>query len=531
MNPQLTQTKPDTPMKLKLRTYKNFFAGLLTIFFVLPLSSCASLFSVGPNYQPPLESSPSTYKADELGHWSVGKLLDKAPSIAWWQIFKDEQLNSLEEKVGSQNQKIKAAYARVAQARALARLDRSFLMPTVNTDGFWFRARTAKNQLPGPGGVQFDQMGTPVDLSYEVDLWGRVRRSFEGARAEAQASYADLFAMQLTQESDLAEDYFTLRALDEQIGQMNSIVEINQSKVELEKQNYAAGLASQMETNDRKARLEIMKTQLAQLLAQREKLENAIAVLAGENPSQFKLASLQVGAWHVEPPSIPAGLPSELLERRPDVSAAERVLASSNAQIGVAKAAFFPVVTLTGSGGYISSSVDSLFNWSDRAWSIGPSVSLPIFNGGRIMANLAHARSSYQEALAKYRDQVLLAFCEVENAFVASQRLNEQFASTDQAAQAQEANSNLSKIRFEAGLGDHFELDDSTEVALSLRQQAWEIAGQRMVATVEIIKSLGGGWDAHSAFGSSRDKGKTIVISEVRDPSTGKILLKNYKPQ
>jgi multidrug efflux system outer membrane protein len=461
----------------------------------------AMLPEVGPDYVAPTNSAFAAYKAEELGNWSNGKLLDKIETKAWWEIYHDTELNELEAKLLKQNQQLKAAYARLNQARATARVDRSFLLPTVDANGFWTRTHTALTQVPGPGNVNFTQMGTPLDLSYEVDLWGRVRRSFESARAEAQASDADYYGLRLTQLSDLAEDYFTLRSIDDKIASQLQIVQSRSSQLELGMKLRESGLDSESDLNNRKVQLDAANTEFAALKLHRDQLENAIAVLVGENPSSFHLPVQTGTKWNSDLPQIPAGLPSELLERRPDISSAERELAAANARIGVAKAAFFPVVTLTGSGGYISADVDSLFNWPSRAWSIGPSVSLPLFSGGRNRANLGRAKAAYDEAIAKYRDRVLVAFSEVENSFVAIERVSQEQESAQKSTDELNENLKLSRQRLAIGLADQIEVFESEQAFLNSNKQLSELKSQHLIATVEAFKALGGGWDAKQEYG------------------------------
>jgi multidrug efflux system outer membrane protein len=333
-------------------------------------------------------------------------------------------------------------------------------------------------------------------LSYEVDLWGRVRRSFESARAEAQASHADYYGLTLTQRADLAEDYFTLRSLDDQIASQGQIVRSRSEELQLGLKLREHGLESESELNGWKVQMNMAIGDLAGKKLHRDQLENAIAVLVGENPSNFHIPVQTGDKWSPDMPAVPAGLPSELLERRPDVSAAERELAAANARIGVAKAAFFPVITLTGEGGYLSGGVDSLFNWSSHAWSIGPSVSLPLFAGGRNRAGLARATAAYAEAIAKYRDRVLVAFSEVENSFIALQRVGQEQDSAQKATGELEDNLRLSRQRLASGLSDQIEVFEVEQSYWNSDQRLSELKSQHLTATVEAIKSLGGGWNA-----------------------------------
>jgi multidrug efflux system outer membrane protein len=374
------------------------------------------------------------------------------------------------------------------------------MLPTIDANGYWTRYHTSSDMKFGPPDSTFTQVGTPLDLSYEVDLWGRVRRSFEAARSEAQASDADYYGLLLTQSADLAEDYFTLRSLDEQINLQAQIVQDRTNQVELQSKLRSKGVSSESDLNNQKVLLDAAKANLAALQLSRDNLENAIAVLVGENPSSFHLDKLEDAKWNPSVPQIPAGLPSDLLERRPDISSSERSLAAANARIGVAKAAFFPVVTLTGSGGFLSADAMSLFNWSKAAWSIGPSVSLPIFAGGRNRANLSHAKAGYDEALAQYREKVLVAFSEVENSFNAMQRVSHQKESIQNAASELGANLTFTKKLVVAGLADQIEARESEQAYQTTAAQLSELKSQHLITTVETIKALGGGWDAKKEY-------------------------------
>ncbi len=267
------------------------------------------------------------------------------------------------------------------QSRATARVARSALLPNLNADPSFSRQGYSPNKVPTFGNLTVNTFSAPLDLSYEVDLWGRVRRGFESARDEAQASVAALNTVLLTLQADVAENYFTLRALDAEIATVAGNVNLRREQVRLVRFREQNGLGNALEIAQAETELANADAESASLAKHRDELENAIAILVGSNPSGFRLAALTEAGWKVQPPEIPAGLPADLLERRPDVSEAERQLAAANAKIGIAKAAFFPVLTLTGSGGFLSADADTLFNWNSRTWSIGPSLSLPIFAG------------------------------------------------------------------------------------------------------------------------------------------------------
>jgi multidrug efflux system outer membrane protein len=341
-------------------------------------------------------------------------------------------------------------------------------------------------------------------MSYEIYLWGRVRRSFESARAEASASAATYYNILLTLESDVAQNYFLLRSLDAEIGTVTSTVGLRKEQVQLVRSRFEGGIGNELDVARAETELATTEAEAASLAKRRAELENALAILVGANPAVFKLAALETNAgWNPLPPAIPAGLPGELLERRPDVATAERELASANARIGVAKAAFFPVVRLTGSGGYLSGDIDNLFNWESRVWSIGPSVSLPIFAGGRNRAEYKRSKAAYQEAIAKYRQQILVAFSEVENSLAGVHHLSNQAAAQNRAVASARRAAELATERYRSGLVSYLEVVDASRDALQAERGSAQLTGQRLITSVQLIKALGGGWSEQQLVASS----------------------------
>jgi multidrug efflux system outer membrane protein len=395
----------------------------------------ANRFCRRPDFEPPTNAIPQTYKAAEFGHWKIGATLDNVPKGNWWELFGDTNLDALETQARQANQQLKAAVARVDEARATARVARSEFLPTVDFNPSYQRERYSPNQVPSFGNVTANTFSTPLDLSYEVDIWGRVRRNFESSRADAQASLAEFYNVLLTLNSDVAQNYFSLRSLDAEIATVARTVALRHEQVRLVSGRFQGGVGNNLDVAQAQTDLATTEADAASLAQRRDQLENAIAILVGQNPSAFKLSALTETNWNPQPPEIPAGLPADLLERRPDVAQAERLLASANAKIGVAKAAFFPVVTLTGSGGYLSADVSTLFNWESRVWTFGPGVSLPIFSGGRNQANYRRSQAAYQEAVANYRQQVLVAFGDVENSLSGIRHLAEQSEAQERAVQ------------------------------------------------------------------------------------------------
>ena len=469
-------------------------ATLLLLFVVTPAH--ASWLAVGPDYRPPTNSVPGNYKAIEPGSWKEGQPLDTVPKGNWWEVFGDTNLNALEAQALRANQGLKAAVARVDQARATARVARSDLLPSLNLAPSFTRQRYSPNTEPSFGSLTANTFSTPLDLSYEVDLWGRVRRGFESARADAQASLAEYYNVLLTLQSDVAQNYFALRSLDAEIATVTGTVDLRREQVKLVRSRFVGGIGSQLEVAQAETELATTEAEAASLAQRRDELENAVAILVGRIPSDFRLPSRSAGNRAPQPPEIPAGLPADLLERRPDVAAAERQLASANARIGVAKAAFFPVLTLTGSGGYVSGDLESLFNWDSRTWSIGPSLSLPIFAGGRNRASYRRSQAAFAEAVARYRQQVLVAFGDVENSLADIRHLADQAVAQQRAVTSARRAADLAEDRYRSGIVSYIEVVDANRDALTSERANAQLAGQQLIASVQLIKALGGGWEA-----------------------------------
>jgi hydrophobe/amphiphile efflux-1 (HAE1) family protein/NodT family efflux transporter outer membrane factor (OMF) lipoprotein len=470
-------------------------AGVVALALLLTVSSAtAGLLTVGPDYKQPTNSVPASYKAVELGEWKEGRPLDDVTKGSWWEIFADADLNGLESQALNANQDLKAAFARVDQARAVARVARSELLPTVNFEPSLVRQRSSPNVQPSFGPLTADTISVPLDLSYEVDLWGRVRRAFQSARADAQASLAEFYNVLLTLQADVAQNYFALRALDAEIATVAGTVDLRKEQVRLVRSRFEGGIGSELDIARAETELATTEAEAASLAQQRAELENALAILTGANPTSFRMAAYTVDNWNPQPPVIPAGLPADLLERRPDVAEAERQLAAASANIGVAKAAFFPVLTLTGSGGYASADFDTLFKWDSRTWSIGPSLSLPIFAGGRNRANYKRSQAAFQEAVAHYRQQVLVAFGDVENNLSGIRHLIDQAAAQQRAVTSARRAADLATDRYRSGIVSYIEVVDASRDALSAERANAQLAGQRLIAAVQLIKALGGGW-------------------------------------
>jgi len=493
-------------------------AGATTITLLLVVGSLAAgPLTVGPDYKPPTNAAPDRYKAEDLGDWKQGSPLDHVPKGAWWEVFGDDSLNELERRATESNQDLMAAIARVDQARASARVARGELFPSLDANPSWKRERFSPNQVPSFGDITANTIRIPLDLSYEIDLWGRVRRGFESARADAQASVAALHNALLTLQGDVAQNYFLLRAIDAEISTMTRTVELRKEQVQLVRSRFEGGIGNELDVARAETELAGAEADAASLAKRRAELENAIAVLVGANPAAFRLSSRDAVDWKPKTPVIPYGLPSDLLERRPDVAEAERQLASANARIGIAKAAFFPVLRLTGSGGYVSADIDNLFNWEGRIWSIGPSLSLPIFAGGRNRASLKRSRSVFEEAIAKYRQRILIAFGEVENSLAGLHHLSIQAAAQDRALASSRRAGELAGERYRAGIVSYLEVVDANRATLQTERASVQLTGQRLVATVQLVKALGGGWKEEHLF-VDRKPGSDSETSNPNEP-------------
>jgi multidrug efflux system outer membrane protein len=432
-----------------------------------------------------------------LGTWKQAVPADAIARGDWWSVFNDEVLNDLERQAAENNQDLKAAIARVTQARALARNAKADFFPSLALDPSASRSRTSDNVLnafPHPQGNDFR---VPLDLSYELDLWGRVRRSFEAANADAQARLAVFENTLLVLKADVAQNYFALRTLDAERAILRNTLGLRRDALTLVKARFERGAASELDASRAETELNSTEAELLAVDRHRSEVEHALAVLVGKTASDFSVKELPLDRA-VLPPVIPAGLPSELLERRPDIAEAERALAASNARIGVAKAAFFPVVRLTGLAGFESMDVDTLFNWESRAWSIGPSITLPLFQGGRNRANLKRSQAVYDENVAGYRQRILIAFREVQDALTGARLLSEQSEAQERSRASARRTADISNTRYRAGLVSYLEVVDSERTALAAERESARVAGQRLITSVQLIKALGGGWgDSH----------------------------------
>jgi outer membrane protein, multidrug efflux system len=460
----------------------------------LPLIIGMTACSFAPPYEVP--SAPmAAENYQESRDWKVAQPRDAAPRGDWWGIFNDPQLNELESAAGNANQNLKAAFARLQQARADTRIARADLFPQLSAQSSVVRARTSANSpryLPGfpTTGTDYD---VEADLSYEIDLWGRVRNEVASHKAIQQASAADLASMTLSVQAELATDYFTLRSRDRQQVLLDETVADYEAALRLEQNLFKGGAVPLSDLAQARAQLETARTEAADNNLSRAQTEHAIAVLIGVNPSGYQLLPNPLPA-DITAPAIDPGLPSSLLERRPDVAQAERLVASANAQIGVARAAYFPQFNLTGAAGYNSVHAYDWLSAPSRFWSIGPEVTLPIFEGGRLVATTERAKAAYQEQVASYRNTVLTAYQDVEDNLAAQRQLAQEEQTQVAAVEATATASTQAQHRYSAGAVTYLEVSVVETQLLQAQLSAVNIQLRRLNATVLLVKSLGGGW-------------------------------------
>ena len=471
--------------------------GFRTAFLgALVLAGCA----VGPDYQrPPPSAVPAAWKAGSP--WKEGQPRDAEIKQNFWEIFDDPVLTGLEQEATTNSPDLRAAFERVEQSRAVARISRADLMPALSFDPNGNRAHYSESRPAQPGslvlGYSANDFVLPLDLSYEVALWGRVRRSFRAAREQAQASAAAYQNVLLSLQADVAQTYFMIRSIDLDRHVVAETIELRKKNLTLVEALHQGGADSALDVGQAQTELASAEADLVGLELQRAQLENALAVLCGQTSSSFSLAETD---RLYQPPEIPIGLPADLLERRPDVAEAERSMAAASEGIGIAKAAFFPSIQLTGTAGVESAQLKDIFNWENRIWSIGPNINLPLFEGGRNRAGVERAEAAYQEAVAQYRSQVLVAFHEVEDGLVGLRLLKEQFEDQTRAVDAAKQVADLSRNRYKEGLASYFEVVLADRTALENQILAYQLNGQRIVTTILLIKALGGGWKADNAM-------------------------------
>jgi len=454
------------------------------------LAGCA----VGPNYHRPLVETPPTYKTE--APWRVAAPKDFLPKEAWWEIFNDGELSGYEQQLLKANQSLEAARDRLNQARALARVTSAGLFPTLNADPSASRTRYSANrpeQVTTTGPLTQSTYEIPFLLNYEPDLFGTVRRNLEASNAALQSTAADLYNANLVLTAELAADYFSLRELDAEMQVVQESVTIQQKGLQLVENRHAGGVASGLDLAQQQTLLDSTVTQLYLVQQQRAQYEHAIAVLTGNAASTFNVPARPLTAT---PPPVPLGVPSDLLERRPDVASAERQMAYQNALVGVATAAFYPQLTISGGGGFQSTILTNLITAPNAIWSLGGDVLQPIFQGGRNRANLAAAKAAYDGTVANYRQSVLTAFQQVEDGLSGLNALSQASASQNAAVEDAQRALQLANNRYTGGVTSYLDVITAQAALLNNQRLATQLLGQQMVTSVYLVKAIGGGWNA-----------------------------------
>lgn len=451
---------------------------------------------LGPKYKTPPVPTPPAYK--EMGNWKTAQPNDQSLGGNWWEVFQDPQLNGLEQQINVSNQNLKVAVAQYQESRAALREVRADYYPTVTTSPSAARERFSNNRPPhssGFDGLTFNDFVVPVNVSYQANVWGRVSLNVESFREQAQASAADLAVINLSMHADLAVDYFAARTLDAEEKLLKDTAAQYEQALQLNEDRYGGGLASEVEVEQARTILETTRAQLVDVGVARAQFEHAVAVLVGKPPADFTLPPLPLTA---PPPPIPIGIPSELLERRPDIAAAERRVASANAQVGLAKTAYYPLVNILGTGGFESGSITTLLQGPSAMWSVGASVVQTLFDGGRRRALNDQAKAAYDSSVASYRQTVLTGFQQVEDNLAALRILEQEAGVQASAVQAAQRSLDLSNSRYNGGVTSYLEVITAQNAALTDEVTAVNILGRRMASAVQLIQAIGGEWDRSS---------------------------------
>jgi multidrug efflux system outer membrane protein len=472
----------------------HFVIGVAAVTAVV----CGSGCTVGPKYH--RAAAPVPAKWDVAEPWRESAPKDAVPKGEWWSVFHDDDLNALEHDAIAANETIKFAAAHLGQAKAAAAIQIAYRYPTFSTAPGMQRQRLSGNRPAlGPSLTQSpitqNNFTLPFAVSYEADLFGQQRRSVEAARASYQASATNLENVRLVITAELAGDYFTLRQLDTELGILNRTVETLKRGLELVDSRHKGGLASGLDVAEEETLLNTTRTQATLLLQQRKQFEDAIAVLVGRPAPDFHIANKELNA---EPPALDAGLPSDLLERRPDIAEAERNMAVSNAQIGIAKAAYYPSLNLFGQGGWQAADIAKLANVASVFWAVGANLAESIFTGGARRAQVQFAQAGYDANVASYRQTVLGAFQEVQDGVTGLGVLSEAQQSQQKAVDAARRTLDISTNRYAGGLVNYLDVVTAQQNLLTNEQEMALIQGQRLVTSVLLVKALGGGWDASS---------------------------------
>jgi NodT family efflux transporter outer membrane factor (OMF) lipoprotein len=467
-------------------------------FLALFLSGCM----VGPKYAKPSvplapafkEQPPESFQ--ETDGWRQAQPGDQTSRGNWWQIFGDPQLNALEEELTVSNQDLKVAEARLREARATIRFNRSQEFPTISTSPSILSVRDSENQPYFPDSQANNGTGNfalPVDFSYEVDLWGRIRRTVSASKEEAQATAGDLQTASLSLHAELAVDYFELRSADAQKQLLDDTVKDYSESVELTRNRFEGGASPKSDVAQAQTQLDGARVQDTDIAVMRAQYEHAIATLIGKPPAQFSITPAPKTALNL--PVIPVGVPASLLERRPDIAAAERRVAEANDQIGIARAAYYPSLVIGAEGGFDAASIANWFTWPSRLWAVGPEMSETLFDAGRRRAVSESATANYDGTVAAYRQTALTAFQEVENNLAALRILEKEAQQQHQATSSAQETLQLFTNRYEGGVDNYLQVITAQTVALENERNDIDIERRRMDASVLLVKAIGGGWN------------------------------------
>ena len=482
---------------MRKRTAKRKSIKAANALTALALACLLASCTVGPKYsKPSVPSAPAYGEAPPAGYdaqgWKPAHPGDAAIREKWWEVFEDADLNALEEQVAPANQSLKVAEANFRQARTQIQFNRSNLYPTITAGAEVTRNRISANAPSALSGVDYGLFTLPITASWEPDLWGRIRRSVTAAKELTQASAADLQNALLELQTEMAVDYFETRSLDAQKKLLDDTVVAYQRALQLTQNRYSGGVASKVEVEQAQTQLQQTQAQDIDLAVARSEYEHGIAVLIGRVPEGFHLAEEPL---RQTPPAVPLGVPSQLLERRPDIASAERRLAAANEQIGIAKAAFYPDLTISATGGLQSGSIVNWFTWPSRYWAAGPQIAQTIYDAGRRRAALEGNEAAYDANVANYRQTALTAFREVEDNLSSLRILEQESAKQHEATASAESSLQLSLNRYKGGLVTYLEVITAQGIALTNERTDVDLMRRRMDASVQLIKALGGGWD------------------------------------
>jgi len=492
-------------MKYGLRVVR--FTFIIALFQVLLIEGCM----VGPRYARPNVPTTPTYKEETPGSfkgsdlWQPARPGDQISRGNWWEIFGDPELNKLEDQIAGSNQTLKVAEARFREARAAIRFNRAAQFPTISTAPSASYVKVPDYSPNSPSKIQEHSTGDfvlPFDLSYELDLWGRVRRGVAASREEAQATAADYGTAKLSLEAELAVDYFELRSADAQKQLLDNTAKAYADNLQLTLGRFKGGVAPRSDVAQAQTQLDTTNVQDTDVTVQRAQFEHAIAILIGKPPANFSLAAAPVNN---QPPSIPIGLPSDLLQRRPDIAAAERRVAEANQQIGIARAAYFPTVTLGGTAGFAGTQGSNWFTWPSGFWAVGPALAETLFDAGRRRSTSESARANYDATVATYRQTSLIAFQEVEDNVAALRILENEAQQQRHAVESSRDSLQLFTNRYKGGVDTYLQVITAQTIELANERNDIDILRRRLDASVLLIKALGGGWNVSNlpTFGAS----------------------------